>query len=113
VGGHRGWWAVRPRRGGCIHGRSKGHRASGQDGRHIQHTCATAGAAVGRQRFRSCSRNYDDNEVSADQKYKGKRLSVSGSVQSIDKDAFDNIVVKLRTSNEFMAVHASLEDKHE
>ncbi|WP_446901283.1 OB-fold protein [Burkholderia sp. YIM B11467] len=56
---------------------------------------------------------YDKNEVAADQKYKGKALSVGGTVQSIDKDAFDNIVVKLKTSNEFMPVHAYLSKEHE
>ncbi|MBU9520250.1 OB-fold putative lipoprotein [Burkholderia multivorans] len=56
---------------------------------------------------------YDKNEVAADQKYKGKALSVSGTIQSIDKDAFDNIVVKLRTSNEFMPVNAYLSKEHE
>ncbi|HIH2654753.1 TPA: OB-fold protein [Burkholderia cenocepacia] len=56
---------------------------------------------------------YDKNEVAADQKYKGKALSVSGTIQSIDKDAFDNIVVKLRTSNEFMPVNAYLSKGHE
>ncbi|VWD08629.1 hypothetical protein BLA18112_04502 [Burkholderia lata] len=56
---------------------------------------------------------YDKNEVSADQKYKGKALSVGGTVQSIDKDAFDNIVVKLKTSNEFMPVNAYMSKEHE
>lgn len=58
-------------------------------------------------------RDYQDNEVSADQKYKGKRLAVTGTVQSIDKDMFDNIVVRLRTPNEFMGAMASLDEKHE
>ena len=58
-------------------------------------------------------RDYDENEVAADQKYKGKRLAVSGTVQSIDKNAFDNITIKLRTVNEFMPVHASSTNKHE
>lgn len=56
---------------------------------------------------------YEKNEVAADQQYKGKSLSVSGTVQSIDKDAFDNIVVQLRSSNEFMPVHAYLTKEHE
>lgn len=36
---------------------------------------------------------YDANEVLADEKYKGKRIRVVGMVKSIDKDAFDNMVV--------------------
>ncbi|MGI4816362.1 MAG: OB-fold protein [Janthinobacterium lividum] len=56
---------------------------------------------------------YEKNEVAADQKYKGKALSVSGTIQSIDKDAFDNIVVKLRSNNQFMPVNAYLRKEHE
>jgi len=56
---------------------------------------------------------YDDNEVAADQRYKGKALAVTGTVLSIDKDAFDNIVVQLRGDNDFMGVHAGLDDEHE
>ncbi|ASL48349.1 hypothetical protein bAD24_III13190 [Burkholderia sp. AD24] len=56
---------------------------------------------------------YDNNEVAADQTYKGKTLAIAGTVQSIDKDAFDNIVVALRTKNEFMPVHAYLNKEHE
>ncbi|AOK57257.1 OB-fold protein [Burkholderia stagnalis] len=56
---------------------------------------------------------YDKNEVAADQKYKGKAVAVSGTVQSIDKDAFDNIVVRLKSGNEFMPVNAYLSKEHE
>ncbi|WP_211461796.1 OB-fold protein [Collimonas silvisoli] len=59
------------------------------------------------------AKDYDANEVAADQKYKGKKLRVSGSVQSIDKDVFNNIVVHLKTTNEFMPAMAKLDDKHE
>ncbi|WP_342705454.1 OB-fold putative lipoprotein [Burkholderia arboris] len=48
----------------------------------------------------------DKNEVSADQTCKGKALAVGGTVQSIDKDPFDNIVVKLKARNRFMPVNA-------
>ncbi|WP_296223201.1 OB-fold protein [Ralstonia sp. UBA689] len=58
-------------------------------------------------------RAYDDNEVAADQKYKGKSLLVSGTVQSIDKDFTDGIVVKLGAGNPFMPVHAYLDKEHE
>ena len=52
---------------------------------------------------------YEANEVAADEKYKGKHLLVTGKVQSIDKDFLDNIVVHIRTSNEFSAAMATLE----
>jgi len=53
---------------------------------------------------------YDENEVAADERFKGKVLEVSGTVQAINKDAFDNIVINLRTSNEFMSVHLKIVD---
>lgn len=57
--------------------------------------------------------DYHANEVSADQWYKGQRLQVSGKVQSIEKDAFNNIVIHLTTSNQFSAVWAYLDSEHE
>jgi hypothetical protein len=54
--------------------------------------------------------DYQANEVSADNKYKGKSLMVSGTVSSIDKDFLDNIVVSLKTPNEFMDVKARVDD---
>lgn len=56
---------------------------------------------------------YEANEVAADQKYKGKEVVIVGTVQSIDKDAFNNIVVHLQTPNQFMSVSATLQDKYE
>ncbi|MHA6907326.1 OB-fold putative lipoprotein [Ralstonia pseudosolanacearum] len=56
---------------------------------------------------------YEENEVAADQKYKNKVLLVSGTVQSIDKDFTDRIVVKLAASNPYMPVHAYLGSQHE
>jgi hypothetical protein len=54
--------------------------------------------------------DYQANEVSADEKYKGKTLLVSGSVSDIKKDFTDNVIVHLRTANQFMPVDARLED---
>jgi len=52
---------------------------------------------------------YHANEVAADNTYKNKRLSVTGTMQSIDKDAFDNVVIRMRTDNQFMPVDAYLD----
>lgn len=57
--------------------------------------------------------DYEANEVAADQKYKGKEIIIVGTVQSIDKDAFNAIVVHLQTRNQFMSVSATLQDKYE
>lgn len=51
--------------------------------------------------------DYQSNEVSADQQYKGKTLEVDGTVAGINKNAFGGIYVDLRTSNEFMSIQAS------
>lgn len=53
---------------------------------------------------------YEDNEVATDEGMKGKTVEVSGTVQAIDKDAFDNIVINLRTSNEFMPARMQMKD---
>jgi hypothetical protein len=54
-------------------------------------------------------RDYDANEVAADGAYKGKLLQVTGTVASIDKDILGDIVVHLRSPNEFMNTRATLE----
>jgi hypothetical protein len=53
--------------------------------------------------------DYHANEVSADDRYKGRRLRVSGTVASIDKDFMDNIVIRLSTPNQFMGIMATME----
>jgi len=50
--------------------------------------------------------DYDANEVLADSKYKGRRLSVSGIVVGISKDFADDPYVKLAGKNEYQAVNA-------
>jgi hypothetical protein len=52
--------------------------------------------------------DYDSNEVAADNIYKGKTLRVSGTVDSIDKDAFDNMVLGLHSPNPFMHTRAKM-----
>jgi hypothetical protein len=56
---------------------------------------------------------YEANEVSADEKFKGKTLLVSGTVSSIDKGGItgEAILLKLSTPNQFMSVTASMEDE--
>jgi hypothetical protein len=46
-----------------------------------------------------CS-NYEANEISADDRYKGKVLAVTGKVESIGKDILDDMFVVLAGSNE-------------
>ena len=53
--------------------------------------------------------DYHANEVSADAKYKGKTLAVTGTVSSIDKDFMDDVVVHFATSSPFMGIMAKLD----
>ncbi len=54
-------------------------------------------------------RDYDANEVAADQKYKGQVLLVRGTVDSIDKNFLGQIVVHLRSPNQFAPTMATVE----
>ncbi len=55
-------------------------------------------------------RSYSANEVAADNKWKGQRLMVAGLLQSIDKDFTNDVVLGLRSSNQFMPTRAYLND---
>ncbi|MEO6807406.1 MAG: hypothetical protein ABI286_13120 [Edaphobacter sp.] len=52
--------------------------------------------------------DYQRNELAADNLYKGKLLSVQGSVDGIRKDFLGEPYLLLATPNEFMDVHANL-----
>jgi hypothetical protein len=51
-------------------------------------------------------RDYEVNEVSADERYRGKVLLVTGLVTAVKKDVLDEPFVELSTGNQFMSVHA-------
>lgn len=53
-------------------------------------------------------KDYDANEVAADGIYKGKILQVTGTVASIDKDFMDDIVLHLKSPNQFENTMATL-----
>ncbi len=52
--------------------------------------------------------DYQKNEVAADEKYKGKRVRIAAIVESIDKDAFDSIVLALKAEGSLLGVHAEM-----
>ncbi len=54
---------------------------------------------------------YQANEVKADANLKDKNFYVFGKVADIRKDAFNNIIVDLATSNQFMPIHCYVEDE--
>jgi len=54
---------------------------------------------------------YDENEVSADQKYKGKQLEVTGEINDIGKDIIDSIYITLKTDDILGSVQVYFSDK--
>ena len=56
---------------------------------------------------------YHANEVAADLKYKGRDVLVVGTIQSIDKDVLNNIVVRMSTRNKFQPVSLTLKRRFE
>jgi hypothetical protein len=55
-------------------------------------------------------RDYHRNEVSADTKYRGKTLAVTGRVTGINKDFTDGVYLTLDNGdNEFLGIHAELQ----
>ena len=53
---------------------------------------------------------YQQNEVSADNNFKGKRFYVEGIVENIKKDIFDNIYVTLKTGEIIGSVQCYLDN---
>lgn len=53
-------------------------------------------------------RAYQANEVSADSRFKDRKLFVTGDIHSITKDAFDSVIVSLQSPNQFMPSRAYL-----
>jgi hypothetical protein len=56
---------------------------------------------------------YEDNEVAADGTYRGKRLAVTGKIESIGKDILDNPYVTLSSDGNisFPSVQCMFDDK--
>lgn len=52
---------------------------------------------------------YDENELSADKKYKGKTLEVSGRIENI-ADTLGNVTVSLKGHNAVVSVMCSFEE---
>jgi hypothetical protein len=68
---------------------------------------ASAPVAVSAEEY---SKQYDANEVSADQSFKGKTLLITGRVTSISKDFTDKVYIELRGKDEFSSVWVYLKD---
>lgn len=57
------------------------------------------------------TQNYIDNEVRADENFKGKTFYVEGTVSDIKKDIMDDIYVTLKGSEMFREVQCYFDDK--
>ena len=55
---------------------------------------------------------YKQNEIAADEQYKGKVFNISGIVEGIQKDLTDSIFVTIKTGDEFGSLHANFDDAH-
>jgi len=56
--------------------------------------------------------DYDANGVSADMKYKGNVLSVTGKINNIDKDFMDDIYVTLKGDEYFGDIQCYFAESH-
>ena len=54
-------------------------------------------------------REYQENEVAADTRYKGKRLRVTGTVVSVERDAYGSPVLHLLSGNPIFQTMATLD----
>jgi hypothetical protein len=54
-------------------------------------------------------KDYQENEVAADGRYKGKRLRVSGTLVSVERDIYGNPVLHLFSGNPVFLTMATLE----
>ncbi|WAW10987.1 OB-fold putative lipoprotein [Oxalobacter vibrioformis] len=63
-------------------------------------------AILGNIPSRQLAKEYDANEVAADELYKNKTFIIDGKIQSIEKDFTGTPVIRLNGSNMFQYVHA-------
>ena len=56
------------------------------------------------------SKEYEQNEISADNKYKGKFVEVSGQIDDIGKDILDDMYITLKGSNFMNGVQVYFDD---
>ncbi len=56
---------------------------------------------------------YEENEIKADENFKGKKFYVQGTVVSIANDILNNPYVTLNAGHQILSVQCSFEDKNE
>jgi hypothetical protein len=55
--------------------------------------------------------DYAANEVAADEKYEGKKILLTGVIESVNKDFKGDAYLVLKASNPFLGVHAELNER--
>jgi hypothetical protein len=56
------------------------------------------------------NKSYQANEVNADNKYKGKQIKITGTLESINKDFTEDVYLVLTTGEMELGVHCTLAD---
>jgi tRNA_anti-like len=87
-----------------------GDKSSSGDSKAAEATAQAADTKPIVVKAADLNRDYQANEVAADEKYKGKRLRVVGILASIDKDAFDNIILRIKADGALLGVMATVKD---
>ena len=55
---------------------------------------------------------YEENEVRADERYKGKNLQISGSIDSVGKDILDHMYVTLNAGKQIFHIQCFFDKSH-
>ena len=51
------------------------------------------------------AKEYKDNEVAAETKYKGKKVEISGTINNIGKDVLDDVYIVLSNGDEYSIIN--------
>jgi len=73
-------------------------------------TKATAKPALPTFSARTMFDDYEANEISADNKYKGKEFNITGTIHDVGKDIMGKAFVALETKNQFLSIQCYVKD---
>lgn len=76
-------------------------------------TTAPSGGAAIEVSSKDISAEYDKNEIAADNKYKGKKVKVTGKIDDIGKDFMDESYVTLEGADLFQGVQVYFKSSEE
>lgn len=100
---------------GAIFGGGSKDQAQPADSAGVQASTATATAPLPEQAAvvsaAELAAAYEENSVSADNLFKGKRLQVTGVIADINTDMFGDAYIAFKAGNEFMRPQAKFVEK--